>query len=92
MGIFLKIFGIIILVFGIIVIVFTLFGMSRFLSFLNSPYVSNESNAMMPGMSSAITGNIGGVIGGLVIIIGGVAVYCLGAIYNSVMDIKARLW
>jgi len=90
MGTLLKIFGIISLVFGIIVIVFTLFGMSRFLSVLSSPYVSNESNTMMPGMSWAITGNIGGVIGGLGIIIGGVALYCLGAIYNSVMDIKAR--
>lgn len=90
MGTFLKIIGIITLVFGIIVIVFTLLGMSRFLSFLNAPNMLNESATMMPGMSWTIAGNIGGVIGGLVIIIGGAALYCLGAIYNNVIGIKAR--
>jgi len=43
----------------------------------------------MPGTSWAIAGNISGAIGGLVIIIGGAALYCLGAIYNNVIDMKA---
>ena len=90
MGTFLKIIGIITLVFGIIVIVFTLFGISRFLSFLTVPNLPNESSTMMPGTSWAIAGNISGAIGGLVIIIGGAALYCLGAIYNNVIGIKAR--
>ncbi|NLJ48255.1 MAG: hypothetical protein GX428_01510 [Candidatus Atribacteria bacterium] len=90
MGTFLKIVGIIALVFGIIIIVFTLFGMSRFLSFLTASNLPNESSTMMPGTSWKIAENIHGAIGGLVIIIGGVALYCLGAIYNNVMDMKTR--
>jgi hypothetical protein len=53
------------------------------------PNLPNESSTMMPGTSWAIAGNISGAIGGLVIIIGGAALYCLGAIYNNVIDMKA---
>jgi len=90
MGTFLKIIGIIVFVFGIIVIVFTLFGMSRFLSFLSSPNMPSESTPFMPGMNWTIAGDIGGAIGGLVILVGGAALYCLGAIYNNIMDMKSR--
>lgn len=90
MGTFLKIVGIAVLIFGIIVIVFALLGMGRYFSFLSTPDISGESTPMIPWMSWSIAGNIGGAIGGFIVVIGGVALYCLGTIYNIVIDIKAH--
>ena len=90
MGTFLKIVGIIVLIFGIIVIVFSLFGLGRFLGFLGTQEMTGESNTMMPWMNWTLAGNIGGAVGGVIFIIGGAALYCLGTIYNNVKEIKAR--
>ena len=90
MGTFLKVIGIIVLIFGVIVIVFSLFGFGRFLNFMSTPGVTDESTTMMPWTGMAMAGGIGGAIGGLAIIISGVALYCLGTIYNDIKNIKAR--
>ncbi len=90
MGTFLKVIGIIVVVFGILVVVFSLFGAGRFLNFMTSPGTTEESAPMMPWTGMALAGGIGGALGGLGILIGGVALYCLGTIYNDIKDIKAR--
>lgn len=98
MGTFLKVVGIIVLVFGVIFIVLSVIGMGSFLGMLTSSYPlpsPGEENfppmptpPMMGGL--AWMGGIGGIVAGFGIIVLGVALFCIGAIYNDVRVLRGR--
>ncbi|MEN3186499.1 MAG: hypothetical protein ABDK94_03740 [Atribacterota bacterium] len=98
MGTFLKVVGIIVLVFGAIFIVLSVIGMGSFLEMLTSSYPlpspGEENFPMTPAPpimgGLAWMGGIGGILGGFGIVVLGVSLFCIGAIYNDVKALKGR--
>jgi len=95
MGTFLKVVGIVVLVFGALFIVLSIIGMGSLFGTLSQPFTLPSPGEEIPPSSPLIgglawMGGIGGILGGFGIVVLGVALFCIGSIYNDVRSLRGR--
>jgi len=88
MGTFLKVVGIIVVVLGVVVVVASLLGVGSWFSFTRAYPMLPEEAPPNYWQGFWLLGGIGGVFAGLGVLIAGVALFCLGSIYNDVKSLK----
>ncbi len=92
MGTFLKVAGVVVLIAGAALIILSIAGMWWFADWVSPPGVDFEENVLpMPWGAFALAQRLGVMLGGVLIILGGAALFCLGNIYNDVRQLKDRL-
>lgn len=96
MGTFLRVVGVIVLVFGALVVVLSVVGFGSFFSMPIQPFTlpapGEENFPSSPPLVGGLAwmGGIGGILGGFGTIVLGVALFCIGSIYNDVRALRER--